>query len=96
MMDVKDKRDILKDYQILQDQMKDMVEGRLPNFTIRSEDYVTPTISTHILPLEHERGNYEYFNRLRKNLEILLITGKLPKGTYVPRAPAQVSKYIEK
>ena len=81
------KQRLLGDYSVAQSQIDDLLNNPDINGLITSYDYLGPTINNINIPLEHPKGEFQYFSSIRKVLETALITGSIPRELLPTNAP---------
>jgi hypothetical protein len=81
-----DKR-ILKDLDEVKEMIQKIKAGELPNYTVRDPDYISPTITSPVLPLEAKEGLLHYYQSIREAIEQTLHGKKIPARLMPLRAP---------
>jgi len=92
-MEKREKNQILNDYQIALDNLDEIRSGKRPNFFVRSEHYLSPTILTKSLPLEDPHGELIYFSKICHCLNSILIDNKT--SLYLNHAPTYIKTFFE-
>lgn len=83
--DIRDK--ILADYKKVQEVIFERLSGKELNFYVMQTHYISPSVCTEVVPLEHGRGEYKYFLGIRESLEHAWVYGKLRKEMIPNHAP---------
>ena len=87
---------IMSDYRYILDLMSNISYEETENWKVVKKDYLTPTLISGDLPLEHPQGLFQYCRTIRDNLEEALETGIITEGdpdSY--NAPYYVSDLVD-
>jgi hypothetical protein len=92
-MDKQTRTMICEDFEEASKYLVEILKGEVPNFEVVGEDYITPTIRSPTLPLDHERSSILYYSRIVDALKETLITGICP--VQLSHAPNYLQKLFK-
>jgi hypothetical protein len=69
-----------------------------PNYLVRDNDFLNPTIQLSPVTLDHPRGELSYYSNIGEAMKIALRIGAIPGKymDYVIRAPKEITDLLER
>jgi hypothetical protein len=94
-MNKETKEKIRKDYAEVTGKVTQILMGKCPNGLIVDRDYLSPTVDNrHSVSLGNSSGAFTYYVGIRRALEKVLETGKMPPLLLPQRAPTYLSDLV--
>lgn len=87
------KKQILKDYDAVNDSICEILNQRPSNLFVKSEHYIQPSLVSTQVSIDDLRGEFEYFKKIRDCLEGILINEKAPFR--ISHAPDYIKQFFE-
>ncbi len=93
-MDEEDRKSLLRDYEEADKVIRELLKKGRPNFSVKSQHYLNPTIYSLFCSLSDKDGELKYYVHVRNCIEDVLINEKTKLS--VSNAPDYLSKFFNK